>query len=228
MGLRQSCPALFLAIVSVGTRFWHENSVHPRYFDVVALLDKMISQLLLRPAPSDASINTIRALMLYLQWMPCDQKKTSLPNPYLQRTKTKTRYNDLSAWAVFGLALRYANFINLEHVAFAPFRNAAETALLNIDIDSMRTWLNVITYDCNLTLTSGLPISVDSSPAAEFVRKFCAHTTAQHPGDIRYSALVELTCIVQRVKPSDNTNRNRQPSEASLKKANVEMEEWQR
>ncbi|KAF2711202.1 hypothetical protein K504DRAFT_466224 [Pleomassaria siparia CBS 279.74] len=77
MGLRQSSPVLFLAILSVSCRFWYNNSMHPRYFEIIALLDKAVSQLLLCPTPSDASVDTIRALMVYLQWMPCAPKSTS-------------------------------------------------------------------------------------------------------------------------------------------------------
>ncbi|KAM0817789.1 putative Zn(2)-C6 fungal-type domain-containing protein [Seiridium cardinale] len=231
MGLRQSSPALFLAIVSVGTRFWHNNSVHPRYFEIIALLDKTISRLLLCPTPNDASVDSIRALMLYLQWMPCAPKNSpddSSVGPHSRRAKLKTRYNDMSAWAVFGLALRYASFLNLERLALAPFHSPTKTAISRDDVDRMRTWLNLITYDCNLTLTSGLAISVNPLPAMKVVRDFCMHRTAQDPGDLRYGALIELACIIQRVKGSDGGISNRQPTVPNLKKANVEMEEWER
>ncbi|KAK6073852.1 hypothetical protein SCUP234_07035 [Seiridium cupressi] len=201
------------------------------YFEIIALLDKTISRLLLSPTPNDASVDSIRALMLYLQWMPCAPKNSpddSSVGPHSRRPKLKTRYNDMSAWAVFGLALRYASFLNLERLAFAPFQNPTKTAISRDDVDRMRTWLNLITYDCNLTLTSGLPISVNPLPAMKVVRDFCMHRTAQDPGDLRYGALIELACIIQRVKGSDGGTSNRQPTVPNLKKANVEMEEWER
>ncbi|ETS77307.1 hypothetical protein PFICI_11181 [Pestalotiopsis fici W106-1] len=234
MSLRQSSPALFLAIVAVGTRFWHGGSVHPRYFEIIDLLDKTISRLLLSPTPSDASVATIQALMIYLQWMPCVRKDnlSSTPSEHglsqQQRTEIKTRYNDMSAWAVFGLALRYASFINLERLALAPFRGAAKVAVTKDDIARMRTWLNLITYDSSLTLTSGLPSSVDPLPAARVVQDFYLHRTAQDPGDVRYGALIELTCMVQRLKATDVGSSGRPPSVAILKKVNIEMEEWER
>lgn len=240
MSLRQASPALFLAIVAVGTRFWHGGSVHPRYFEIIGLLDKTIAQLLLSPTPSDASVPTIQALMIYLQWMPCVPKDnlTSTPSEHgssqqQQKTEIKTRYNDMSAWAVFGLALRYASFINLERLALAPFlrsnsSSGAASSKLPVtkdDVARMRTWLNLITYDSSLTLTSGLPSSVDPVPAAKVVQDFYQHRAAQDPGDIRYGALIELTCMVQRLKASDS---GRPPNVSSLKKVNIEMEEWER
>ncbi|KAF3011683.1 hypothetical protein E8E14_007521 [Neopestalotiopsis sp. 37M] len=242
MSLRQASPALFLTIVAVGTRFWHGGSVHPRYFEIIGLLDKTISQLLLSPTPSDASVPTIQALMIYLQWMPCVPKDnlTSTPSEHgssqqQQKTEIKTRYNDMSAWAVFGLALRYASFINLERLALAPFRGGSSSSsggaassklpVTKDDVARMRTWLNLITYDSSLTLTSGLPSSVDPVPAARVVQDFYQHRAAQDPGDIRYGALIELTCMVQRLKASDS---GRPPNVSSLKKVNIEMEEWER
>lgn len=230
MSLRQSSPALFIAVISVGTRFWHGGSVHPKYFEIIGLLDKTISRLLLSPTPADASIATIQALMVYLQWMPCTRKETPSDTPSdegQRKTDIKTRYNDMSAWAVFGLALRYASFMNLERLALAPFRGAAKDAVTKDDIATMRTWLNLVTYDSNFTLTSGLPSSVDPSQAARTVQDFYLHRSAQDPGDIRYGALIELACMVQRLKTSDPGASSR-PSVASLKKANIEMEEWER
>lgn len=132
----------------------------------------------------------------------------------------------MSAWAVFGLALRYASFLNLERLALAPFGRLSKV-ISKEDADKLRTWLNLVTYDCNLTLTSGLPASVDPTPATKIVREFCLHRSAQDPGDIRYAALIELACIVQRVKGQDATSSGH-PSVPILKKANVEMEDWER
>jgi hypothetical protein len=231
MSIRQSSPALFLAIVSVGTRFWHTHSLHLRYFDIIALLDKAISQLLLCASPQDASLHSIRALMVYLQWMPCSLKEaheSTLQGARPHSTKLKARYNDMSAWAVFGLALRYASFLNLERLTLAPFCSPMKTAVSEEDLDRMRLWLNLVTYDCNLTLTSGLPGSLDPSQTVRFVRDFCSHRSAQQPGDTRYAALVELACILKRAKNNDGEISNRHPNVASLKKANVDMEEWER
>jgi hypothetical protein len=212
-------------------RFWRGDSFHPKYFELIPLLDQAVSELLLCPTPYDASLNSIRALMLYLQWMPCSPKETSeavYPGSQTNRTKVKTRYNDMSAWAVFGMALRYASFLNLERQALAPFRSKDKTAPAEEDIDRMRTWLNLITYDCNLTLTSGLPVSINPAITARVVPEWLSHRMTQDPGDIRYAALIELACIVQRAKNTDDGGLSRHPTVVSLKKANVEMEEWER
>jgi hypothetical protein len=209
--------------VSIGARFWRDNSMHPNYSGIVGLQDQMIAQLLLHPTPRDANIGTIRALMLYLQWMPCDQKIAGIGS-----AQNKTRYNDMSAWAIFGLALRYAGLLNLENIALAPFESPRAASVSKEDVGNMRTWLNVITYDCNLTLTSGLPVSVDPSPAARVIGEVFTHTSAQDPGDLRYCALAELACIVQRAKPSESTRRNGPPGIATIKRANLEIEEWER
>ncbi|KAH8682142.1 hypothetical protein BX600DRAFT_447839 [Xylariales sp. PMI_506] len=226
MSLRKSSPVLFLCIVSIGARFWHGNSLHPKYFDIVALLDKAISQLAMFPSSSDANLNSVRALMLYLQWMPCSLKEGS-QDDQTSGSSIKTRYNDLSAWTVFGIAIRYAAFLNLERQALAPFRSTG-TALSQEDFDTMRVWLNLVSYDCSLTHTSGLPLSIDPHPAARVVRQFCSDRLAQEPGDTRYAALIELACIVHRAKSSIGEYPQRHPNIASLKKANVDMEEWER
>jgi hypothetical protein len=197
--------------------------MHPNYSSIVALQDKLVAQLLLHPTPRDANVGTVRALMLYLQWMPCDQMIAGTG-----AAQNKTRYNDMTAWAIFGLALRYATLLNLEKIALAPFENPRATSVLKEDVGNLRTWLNVITYDCNLTLTSGLPVSVDPSPAARIIGEVFAHTSAQDPGDLRYCALAELACIVQRAKPSESTRRNNAHGIASIKRANLEIEEWER
>lgn len=169
--------------------------------------------------------------MLYLQWMPSALKNIAGPDGPdhgdIRQTRIKTRYNDMSAWAVFGLALRYASFLNVERLALNPFRDIAHKPVSKEDVDRLRTWLNLLTYDCNLTLTSGLPVSVDPTSAAQILRDFYRHRTAQDPGDLRYAALVELACIVQRVK-GPTALSTRPPNVSSLKKANVEMEDWER
>ncbi|KAH8895328.1 hypothetical protein GQ53DRAFT_49766 [Thozetella sp. PMI_491] len=229
MSLRRSNPALFLSIVSVGCRFWHRGSPHTRYHDLVKLLDSILSNLILCPTPHDAGLDSIRAIMVYLQWMPCTRNKATYSPQRASRTKPRTRYNDMSAWAMFGLALRYASFMNLEQLALAPFRLPANSLFSKDDVDRMRVWCNLVTYDCNLTLTSGLPASVDPSPLSKVVRKFCLHQSAQGPGDIRYAALVELVCIALRAKkPDSETASSRCPSTSSLKKINMEMGEWER
>lgn len=140
----------------------------------------------------------------------------------------KSRYNDLSAWAVFGLAVRYASFLGLDRTAMIPFRGVTEGAASAEDLMRARVWLNLVTYDCNLTLTSGLPASVDPTLAERTARTFSAHRLAQFPGDLRYAALVELASIVRRAKPTDSGSSTRCPNVDALRKANMGLEDWER
>ncbi|CAK7214645.1 hypothetical protein SEUCBS140593_002251 [Sporothrix eucalyptigena] len=234
-------PLLFLAVVSIGAQFWAEPAsfhgngtptqphLHPRYFELAALLDTAVSRLLLAPVPSDATIDSVCALLLYSQWMP-----------YLREGSddtVKSRYNDLSAWVVFGLAVRYASFLGLERRITRPFKNngASETAwATRTDFAWARVWLNLVTYDCNLTLTSGLPASIDPTRVEVMARLFGQHRLAQFPGDLRYSALVELACIMQRARDGERkgsaggTYARGHPNVDVLKRANMGFEDWER
>jgi hypothetical protein len=241
--LRKTAPTLFLAVVAIGVRFWRSddrenNSIrlkpiqpielHPRYSEIIKLLDADISRLLLRPCAADASLNTIQSLLLYLQWMPYD--------PVLLRSGQvghqvifQTRYNETSTWAVFGLALRYAGFCGLEQKVLRSFNDelGANTAT-DEDLDTMRVWLNMVTYDCNLTLTSGMPASLDPRPMNVRAYRFCSQRAAQQPGDIRYASMVELACIIQNVRYEKDKITNRNQVLAVITEANRNFETWER
>ncbi|KAF2003887.1 hypothetical protein P154DRAFT_572721 [Amniculicola lignicola CBS 123094] len=222
--LRKSDPTLFLAIVSVGARFWTRDlltrgsdgpiELHPRYFELIQVLDTAISRLLLRPCAADASLHTIQSLLIYLQWMPYDLSTKSTDGTGFQGTY-KTRYNEMSTWAVFGLALRYADFMGLEQRALDPFNDDATAGNASSnDMDSMRTWLNMVTYDLNLTLTSGMPVTLNPRPAQAPAYRFCSHHAAQRPGDVRYASMVQLAYRHQVV--------------AGIVKVNVDLDSWER
>lgn len=207
--------------------------MHPRYSDLVTLLDAAISRLLLRPTLADATLDTIMSLLLYLQWMPRGNTRSmasgSLDSSSATKGGTKTRYNDMSAWAVFGLSLRYASFMGLDRKALTPFlHGGTASAITTQDVDSMRVWLNLVTYDCNLTLTSGLPSSLDPEKVPLAARNFCSHQASQEPGDLRYASLTELACIVQRVVRHKAGNVDRDQAVAQIKKANVDLDDWER
>ena len=209
---------------------WVLPGLHPRYFELIALFDTAISRLLIRAVPSNATIDSVCALLLYAQWMPYFQEETYDKSPIegAAGPSFKSRYNDLSAWAVFGLAVRYASFLGLDRTAMAPFRGLTEAVASQEDLSRARVWLNLVTYDCNLTLTSGLPASVDPALAEKTARSFCAHRLAQFPGDLRYAALVELASIVRRAKHSDRGYSMRYPNVDALRKANIGLEDWER
>ena len=90
--------------------------------------------------------------MLYVQWMPVDVQNGGLQD------RPRTRYNDVSAWSMLGLAIRYALFLGLQDspAAFSPERQASATVE---DLARLRVWINLLTNDANLMLSSGLPAS---------------------------------------------------------------------
>ncbi|KAJ6155520.1 hypothetical protein N7470_006086 [Penicillium chermesinum] len=102
-------PMLVLAICSIGARFWDRlhDAVHSRSDELVSLLDKAVSSLLLRPTPSDVTLDSIRVLLLYAQWMPYSKEEEEELTASAPRT-LRSRYNEISAGAVLGLAMRYA------------------------------------------------------------------------------------------------------------------------
>ncbi|KAL1901811.1 hypothetical protein Sste5346_001514 [Sporothrix stenoceras] len=231
--LRMTHPLVFLAVVCIGLQFWSSSTttgLHPRYFQVSSLWDTSISRLLLTPTPSDASLDAVCSLLLYSQWMPYTQDQDQ------DSGQPKSRYNDLSAWVVFGLAVRYASFLGLERRALLTNSTTSSTLLRE-----SRTWLNLVTYDCNLTLTSGLPSSINATRVESMAREFGQHRLAQFPGDGRYAALVELACILQRAREgadgrggAEGALSSSSPSSITvgnidvLKRANMGFEDWQR
>ena len=236
--MKEVVPTLFLTIVAIGTRFWHQNDkdfyfvsplgVHKRYPEIIRLLDLTFSRLLLRPSATDASLETIQSLLLYLQWMPYDSTLIS-PGSSNSYATHKTRYNETSAWTVFGLALRYASFYGLESKASRSFNDDSTVSkATKEDLDCMRVWLNMVTYDCNLTLTSGLPASLDPGPVSTMAWRYCAHHAAQQPGDVRYASMIQLACIIQDVRCEKNNIAERNQVISVVSRANEEFDAWQR
>lgn len=232
--LRETSPTLFLTIVAIGARFWlgrgpnskHPWGLHPRYSDIVKLLDSSISRLLLCPSTADASLSTIQSLLLYLQWMPYDYVE---PDQEGSHAPVHTRYNEMSAWLVFGLALRYAEFCGLEQRAMDAFKDKASAdAATSEDVDAMRVWLNMVTYDCNFTLTSGMPTSLDPRPTSERAFRFFCHDAAQAPGDVRYASMVELACIIQNVRHQKDNIKERNQVISVVEEANEKFDTWRR
>ena len=194
--------------------------LHPQYPDLIVLLDQSISRLLIRPTPLDVSLDSIRALLLYAQWMPFNHETHKQRPP-------KSRYNDVSAWSVQGLAGRYAVFLGLESAAISPLHGPFDS-ITEDDLSRMRVWLNILTCDCNLMLTSGLPAPFDSGPTAAMARIFGSHPQAQQPSDLRVAALVELVHIANRAIKSSGDVSGRHLNASSLKRANLELDDWER
>ena len=185
--LRRTSPVLFLAICTIGCRYWHappQLTLHPKYASLTALLDIALSRLLLTPSRSDLNLDSIRALLLYAQWMPL--------STVVDQTQPRTRYNDISAWSVLGLAMRYAASLKLEDLAVEPFRWSG--GVDDIAMSRLRVWHNLLTCDANLMLSSGLPTSLSPDKACAVADRFVTHTLGQ-PNDLRVTALVELVRI---------------------------------
>ncbi|KAI2684543.1 transcriptional regulator family: Fungal Specific TF [Penicillium roqueforti] len=190
----QTSPTLILTICSVGTRFWDigdrtDDSIvgHPRFYDLTKLLDKAVSRLLLRPTPSDVNLDSICVLLLYAQWMPCSKEgedEDSLRPSTYDEPQTKSRYNEISAWVVLGLAERYSALLGLEQSATSLFKPPDKVPSIE-DVKKLRVWYNLLTCNFNLMLTSGLPASIDPTPSVQVAWRFVSHELMQSPADLR-------------------------------------------
>ncbi|TVY41295.1 hypothetical protein LOCC1_G004267, partial [Lachnellula occidentalis] len=223
--VREASPVLFLSVCAVGARFWQTansrtnyQGLHENYRAIVALLDSSLSRLLLQPSLSDVTLDHIRSLLLYIQWMPVEQETSGI---------CQTRYNDISAWSVLGLAIRYSIFLGLDRSAVTPFSTPNPTGPEQEDFSRLRVWINVLTCDCHLMLSAGLPASVDPEPVTMIGRAFAAHAKALQPDDSRVAAISELVAIIKRAARSSGDPRLRVLDAASLKKANAEFDNWE-
>lgn len=164
--------------------------------------------------------------------MPCswgNEDEPSVRNSNQSKTLNtpKSRYNEISAWAVLGLALRYALFLGLDRAAIAPFQDPVSAVSQN-DMSCLRVWYNLLTCDFNLMLTSGQPASLDPLVSAQVARRFSSSRHAQQPADLRVAGLVELVAVVHRAMKSCADVSGRQLDPYCLRKINTELEEWER
>ena len=197
---------------------------HPRYTEIIALLDALISRLCLMPSLEDVNLQTIQVILLYAQWMPCEQE-SGQPNSTHKRPRS--RYNDVSAYTILGLALRFAKVIDLEKGATSPFQQQNKSASIG-DVDRLRVWNNLVTCHYNLMLNSRFDASVDPTPASKASKQMLLHYAAQQPEDVRVAALVELSVIVYRAERSAGALSRLPLDGTSLRRANTEFDEWER
>lgn len=203
---------------------------HPRFYDLTKLLDKAVSRLLLRPTPSDVNLDSICVLLLYAQWMPCSKEgedEDSLRPSTYDEPQTKSRYNEISAWVVLGLAERYSALLGLEQSATSLFKPPDKVPSIE-DVKKLRVWYNLLTCNFNLMLTSGLPASIDPTPSVQVAWRFVSHELMQSPADLRVRGLVELVGIVHLAMSSsgDISGRRLQPS--CLQRLNSDLDDWER
>lgn len=205
---------------------------HPRLFhDLTKLLDEAVSRLLLRPTPSDVTLDSICVLLLYAQWMPCSKEDDEDENSERQRTyhepKTKSRYNEISAWVVLGLAERYSVLLGLEQSATSLLKTTKQVPSTE-DLKKLRVWYNLLTCNFNLMLTSGLPASIDPAPSVQVAWRFVSHDLMQSPADLRVRGLVELVGIVHLVMSSCGDISRRQLQPSCLERLNSDLDDWER
>lgn len=136
--------------------------------------------------------------------------------------------NDISAWSVLGLAIRYSLFLGLNHNSIAPFSKKNDATLSEEDFARMRVWINLLTCDCHLMLSAGLPASLDPEPVILTGKAISTRGYSLRSEDSRMAAVVELVGIANRA-----AKRSRDPSArildfGTLKKANAELDDWER
>ena len=95
-----------------------------------------------------------------------------------------------------------------------------------MDLSRFRVWRNLVSCDCNLMLSSGLPMTVDPIPIADVGSTFLDHPESQEPGDTRITALVELVAIINRSLQKAGLRSPRHLSDRQLSHLNLEMETW--
>lgn len=219
--VRLACPTLFTSICAVAFRFMGPfPSAGLQHREIVKILDVSLSRLLLKPDSSDVHLGHIQALLLYVQWMPVDVQNGGLQD------RLRTRYNDVSAWSMLGLAIRYALFLGLQDSpsAFLPERQASATVE---DLARLRVWINLLTNDANLMLSSGLPASLNPEPVALVSQAFASHRDAFQPEDMRVAALCELVAILKHAARSSGSPNVRALDAFSLRRANLEFDAWE-
>lgn len=159
--------------------------------------------------------------------MPYNEK-TSGNDPL--RTSTgrglpKSRYNDISAWAVLGLAARYAKLLHLQRET-VPARDSAKAGQDNST--RLRTYCNLISCDFNLMLSSGLPVSIDPTFTQRSIDGLASDQYSQLPGDLRVTGLIELVSLTYQALSKCGDFSGRKINAKSLKALNADFDLWER
>ncbi|KAK4686971.1 hypothetical protein P7C73_g3149, partial [Tremellales sp. Uapishka_1] len=174
---------------------------------------RLFDILLLQPSASDFTLDTIQALLLSIQWPALELDRGE------QGSMPKSRFNDAYAWLMIGVAIRFSKYIGLEKCTESNLANPE-------DLSRIRIWLNLISIDRHLTMTAGLPASLEAPPS-HVVRAFGSHPAAQS-GDIKLAGLSELIAIVQRASVACGDVSLRKLDAISLKMAIAELDDWER
>ncbi|KAL5360768.1 hypothetical protein BJX96DRAFT_184778 [Aspergillus floccosus] len=152
--VRSNNMILFLAILCIGARFWSASSntscwLHPRYLDLIRLLDTEVMRVTLRPSHDDQKLETVQALMLCAHWMPFDF--AAEPERY------RSRFSEDGACQPF---------MHLQTVAPDDMRR-------------FRTMLYLVESDHYLALSARRPPSLNPDPLNAVLPNFLACRYAQ-------------------------------------------------
>ncbi|OJJ05894.1 hypothetical protein ASPVEDRAFT_154023 [Aspergillus versicolor CBS 583.65] len=184
--VRSRSALLFIAILSVGARFWSASSksscwLHPRYTDLVRLLDAEIMRVTLRPRHEDQRLETVQALMLCAHWMPFDLA----PGPQ----RYQSRFSEAGAWQCLGLAIRWATSLTLERSCHTSFLHP-ETVTQE-DARRFRTMLYLVESDHYLALSARRPSYLNPKPLYDVLTNFlgCKYVQAT---DTRLTSLFRV------------------------------------
>ena len=221
--LHQTRPLLLLAICATAYRFSRPDeptgSRTQRLIRLTEAYDSAISTLILRSTPAHVNLDSIYAILIYAQWMPFAVR--SLKD---STESFGNRYNEVSVWSVIGLASRYASIMGLGRCAIQPFQ-AEGYDITEEDMGRMRIWINLLTCDRNLALTSGFPSALSPAATASVARIFGEHRLARHPDDLRIAALLELSVLANNVM---STKRSGIPIDAEvLQSMDTQMDMWE-
>lgn len=134
-----------------------------------------------------------------------------------------SRYNDISAWAVLGLAARYAKLLRMNREMAIPREGAQDEE----EFPRLRIYYNLISCDFNLMLSSGLPVSIDPTSTQQGMHRLIGSPGSQLPGDLRIVALIELVSLTYQtlIKCGDFTGRKLDLR--SLKSLNAGIDQWE-
>ncbi|KAH3661432.1 hypothetical protein OGAPHI_006839 [Ogataea philodendri] len=183
--LRKASTQLFLTVCCVGARGLPASDT-PRIYDMAALLDFSLGQVVHGARTGDITLELLESLQIYAHWMP------------LRNGAAARRYNEVSVWNVIGLAIRWAKFMDLEGKLAAAFGtngnewNYKKSVSRTEDLRILRIMLNLLSLDYQTMLSTRLRATIDPNPLLPLARRLCASKDCQ-PDDHRLLGLCELT-----------------------------------
>jgi hypothetical protein len=112
-------------------------------------------------------------------------------------------------------------------MAIEPFLPTCPKAPSQNDFARLRVWINLLTCDCHLMLSAGLPATLDPEPFTKIGRVFAGHRDSLQPADSQTAAICELALIVKRAAKTSGDPSVRNIDSATLKKVNAEFDSWE-